>query len=241
MTLDELIAALEAADPALRLPLGFSHPHSYRGDYMDLAFEPTANVTIGEMLADARAALGTTYQGWKGGDFLMEGWTSCWLAEEGTGGGETIGPILLTMLLASGQLDDTTCEKLASLESGWTTQRRAKEQPTRDAVQPVRERTEQLRKHLDEQNNKLITALQAEACEQRTRAEQAEQKLAELRPEYGIRAVYISTRMREEAVSDNADDAREQAAKIAESSNVVSAVPIRRPVGEWEEFGGDRG
>jgi len=128
MTLEELIAALEAADPNLCLPLGFSHPHSYRGDYMDLAFEPTANVTVGEMLADARSALGATYQGWKGGDFEMRGWTTCWLAEEGTGSGESVGPILITMPLASGQLDEATRDKLAGFESDWTRERRAKEQ-----------------------------------------------------------------------------------------------------------------
>lgn len=69
---------------------------------------------------------------------------------------------------------------------------------------------------------------------------QAEQRKA-LRPEYGVRVVYTSTRMREEAVSDNADDAREQAAKIAENRNVVSAIPIQRPVGDWDGLGGDRG
>lgn len=127
MTLDELIAALEAEDPARRLPLGFSHPHSYRGFYDELAFEPTANVTVGEMLADARSADGTTYQGWKGGDFTMTGWTDCWLAEEGTGGGEQIGSLLLTLLLAAPQLDDETQAKLAAHESEWTRDRRANE------------------------------------------------------------------------------------------------------------------
>lgn len=125
MTLDELIAALDAADPNLLLPLGFSNPHSYRGDYMDLAFEPTANVTVGQMLADARSARGTTYQGWKGGDYTMDGFTQCWLDEEGRGDGETIGPILLTLLLTAGQLDQATRDKLAGYESQWITGRRA--------------------------------------------------------------------------------------------------------------------
>ncbi|MFC9490722.1 hypothetical protein ACFTZM_32240, partial [Streptomyces hydrogenans] len=65
MPLGELITALEAADPDLVLPDGFTHPHSYRGYYHELAFEPAHNATVGEMLADARSALGTTYTGWK--------------------------------------------------------------------------------------------------------------------------------------------------------------------------------
>lgn len=125
MTLDELIVALEAADPALVLPLGFSNPHSYRGDYMDLAFEPTANVTVGQMLADARTALGATYQGHKGGDYTMHAYTDCWLAEDGRGDGETIGPVLLTLLLAAGQLDSATRETLARFESEWVAMRKA--------------------------------------------------------------------------------------------------------------------
>lgn len=61
MTLDELIAALDAADPDLVLPDGFTNPHSYRGYYEQLAFEPAQDVRVADMLADAREALGTTY------------------------------------------------------------------------------------------------------------------------------------------------------------------------------------
>lgn len=104
MTLEELITALDAADPTLVLPHGFTNPHSYRGDYMDLAFEPASNVSVADMLADAQAALGTTYQGWKGGDFTMRGHTECWLAEEGCLG-ETIGALLLSLMLAAGIRD----------------------------------------------------------------------------------------------------------------------------------------
>lgn len=54
LNLGELIEELERHDPNLRLPLGFTEPHSYRGYYDQLAFQPAADVTIGEMLADAR-------------------------------------------------------------------------------------------------------------------------------------------------------------------------------------------
>ena len=103
MTLAELITVLEAADPNLVLPDGFTNPHSYRGDYMDLAFEPASNVTVGQMLADARSALGTTYQGWKGGDFEMRDYTDCWLSMEGSASGDSIGPLLLRLMLAAGK------------------------------------------------------------------------------------------------------------------------------------------
>jgi hypothetical protein len=123
MVLRELIAALEAADPDTVLPLGFSNPHSYRGYYTDLAFEPTANVTVGQMLANARTALGATYQGYKGGDYTMDQWTECWLAEHGHEG-ESLGPILLTLMLAAGQLDAATREKLAGFEPEYVRERR---------------------------------------------------------------------------------------------------------------------
>ena len=98
MTLDELITALEAEDPNRVLAEGFTNPHSYRGYYDELAFEPAFSVRIGDMLASARSAHGETYQGWKGGDFTMSGWTDCWLASEGCCG-ETLGPVLLRLLL----------------------------------------------------------------------------------------------------------------------------------------------
>ena len=114
MTLEELIAALEAENPDRTLPLGFTNPHSWRGDYMQLAFEPAANVTIGAMLTDARSALGATYDGWKGGEYTMDKYTDCYLAWRGRVG-EEIGPVMLTLLLAADQLGEATRERLAEL------------------------------------------------------------------------------------------------------------------------------
>jgi hypothetical protein len=101
--LGEVIAHLKREDPNKRLPIGFKHPHSYRGYYDELAFEVAHDVTVREMLADAESALGATFQGWKGGDYEMKDWTSCWLVtEEGNSGGETIGALFLALLLAAG-------------------------------------------------------------------------------------------------------------------------------------------
>lgn len=119
MVLDELISALEAAPQDKMLPLGFGHPDSYRGIYADLMFCPLADVTVAQMLADARGALGATYQGWKGGDYTMSGYTDCWLAYRGHGGGELIGPVLLSLLLSAGELGAESQARLRAFAGRW--------------------------------------------------------------------------------------------------------------------------
>jgi hypothetical protein len=99
MNLRTLIAALEAADPTKVVPVGFHRPHSYRGYYENLAFEPKADVTVAEMLACAKSALGQTFQGYKGGDYTMGEYTTVWVCHEGTSFGDGIGPVLLSYML----------------------------------------------------------------------------------------------------------------------------------------------
>lgn len=101
MTLGELIAALEAADPTLVVERGFNNPHSYRGYYEDLAFEPASNITVGEMLDAARSADGATYTGWKGGEFTMGSDTDVWLSLEGDASGDNIGAQMVELMLAT--------------------------------------------------------------------------------------------------------------------------------------------
>jgi hypothetical protein len=101
MVLKELIETLDKAaenDPDRVVPLGFGNPHSYRGFYEDLAFEPVRNTTVRQMRDWAHEALGSTYAGWKGGEFTMGQYTNVWLAEQGRCG-ETIGPCLLAFML----------------------------------------------------------------------------------------------------------------------------------------------
>ena len=98
MTLRELIDFLTDKDADIVAKIGFANPHSYRGYYDELAFEPAENVTVGKMLESAKKALGTTYCGWKGGDFKMEEYTDVWLAVEGRCG-EGIGPTLLLYMV----------------------------------------------------------------------------------------------------------------------------------------------
>ncbi len=103
MTLGELITALKKEDSNKIVPLGFGNPHSYRGYYEDLSFEPIKNITVGRMLSEAESALGKTFQGYKGGDYTMSEYTSIWLAEWGDCG-EGIGPILLSYMFGSADL-----------------------------------------------------------------------------------------------------------------------------------------
>ena len=58
MILKELILTLQNADQDRIVPLGFHHPHSYRGYYDQLAFEPKEGVAVREMLRDAKSACG---------------------------------------------------------------------------------------------------------------------------------------------------------------------------------------
>ena len=94
MILEELIAFLEQQDPALVLPEGFHRPHSYRGYYEELAFEPAQNITVGAMLKAARSAVGTTYSGYKGGEYTMGQYSDVYLAYWG----DTGEPLSLTTL-----------------------------------------------------------------------------------------------------------------------------------------------
>lgn len=99
MTLGELIEALERVqDKTQVVKLGFGEPHSYRGYYDQLAFEPKEGVTVGEMLKDAKASLGKTFSGYKGGDFQMDESTEVWIAHYGSTG-ESLGPTLLSLMI----------------------------------------------------------------------------------------------------------------------------------------------
>lgn len=67
---------------------------SYRGYYSDLAFDwrddgpPT---TIQEFLGACRLALGATFEGYKGGDFVMDDHTPLWAAQYSRCGRAIIG------------------------------------------------------------------------------------------------------------------------------------------------------
>lgn len=97
MNLKNLIEWLEKQSPNAIVPHGFGIPRSYRGYYDQLAFEPVENAVILDMLEHARSALGTTFTGYKGGEYTMDEWTECWIAEYGTSEGDKIGPTMLRL------------------------------------------------------------------------------------------------------------------------------------------------
>lgn len=98
MYLYELIEYLERQpDHSRVIANGFARPHSYRGYYDQLAFEPAPSVTIGSMLAAAKSAIGKTFIGWKGGEFVMDKWTPVWIAVRGDSGHEISPPLLDAM------------------------------------------------------------------------------------------------------------------------------------------------
>ena len=101
MTLKDLIERLEK-EPNKFLKLGFTHAHSWRGSYENLAFEPCEGAKVSDMLYEAKNAIGKTFQGWKGGDFKMEESAEVYLSDEGTAGSycdDGLSPRLLEYML----------------------------------------------------------------------------------------------------------------------------------------------
>ena len=67
-----------------------------------MAFEPATDIRVDAVLEAARSARGKTFQGYKGGDYTMDGGVTCWIAPYGTSGGQQIGSLLLELMLAAG-------------------------------------------------------------------------------------------------------------------------------------------
>ncbi len=98
MMLRDLITALEARNLDTPVAHGFGRPHSYRGDYACLAFEPAKDTTVGAMLSAARSALGKTYTGYKGGEFVMGEYTDVYIAEYSRTGDAISEAMLVAMI-----------------------------------------------------------------------------------------------------------------------------------------------
>ena len=88
MTLGELIKALESLDGRRVVAKGFGAPHSDRGDYSNVAFEPANNVTVGSMRKYAKGALGKTFTGYTGGDYRMSEYVDALIGNWGRCGEE---------------------------------------------------------------------------------------------------------------------------------------------------------
>ena len=60
-------------------------PHSYRGFYENLAFETReGEMTVGEMISFLQSVIGETFEGYKGGDFIMNENTKLWVSTYGS-------------------------------------------------------------------------------------------------------------------------------------------------------------
>jgi hypothetical protein len=91
MTLGGLIDALTVLAPERRI-VGLGSLDSYRGYYADLAFSPSDEPRIvAGLLAECRAAVGETFVGYKGGEFLMGVTTPLWVAPWGECGERLMG------------------------------------------------------------------------------------------------------------------------------------------------------
>lgn len=77
---------------------GFHKPHSYRGYYDQLAFQPLENARVGDMLAAAESCIGRVFFGYKGGEYTMNKNSDCWISEYGRTGDELSERLLRYML-----------------------------------------------------------------------------------------------------------------------------------------------
>ena len=102
MYLKNLIEWLEQQDQNADVIDGFGSPHSDRGYYEKLAFKPVPVTTFGQMLTHAKSALGRTFSGYKGGEYLMDEFSECCIGEYGMSG-EDITPIHLKYWLLTSQ------------------------------------------------------------------------------------------------------------------------------------------
>ena len=99
--LGHLIKLLEDNNDVM-LEYGFSHPHSFRGYYEDLAFELTEKPQSAiDALAVVKPCLSRTFKDYQGGDFKMYNESSVWFAYEGSGGGQQIGEMLMHLLMVN--------------------------------------------------------------------------------------------------------------------------------------------
>lgn len=90
MSLGEMIAALRACNPDSDIFFDFGGLHptdvdSYRGYYDDLAigFSDDSGSSVKRLLSELEPAVGSTFSGYKGGDFRMHDGTPMWVANYG--------------------------------------------------------------------------------------------------------------------------------------------------------------
>lgn len=109
LTLGQIIEKLEKIEPTygeekkpkeVDYDFGTAVPttlDSWRGSYAELALgyrlsgydngpDHFANKTVESLLSELKSAIGKTFEGWKGGDFVMSNDTPVWVANPGNSG-----------------------------------------------------------------------------------------------------------------------------------------------------------
>ena len=111
MTLGKLIKRLSDM-PASVMVDGIGRPHSYRGYYQDLAFQPLpVQVTAAELLNTCRDCMGKVFEGYKGGEFQMGELTPVWIAHYGCCKEQPYRPELPGLDTESAQTSSTTVQE----------------------------------------------------------------------------------------------------------------------------------
>lgn len=101
MTLIEIVERLKKEDPNRAVPLGWDEAMSWRGDYYQLAVNPAKSVTVGAMIKVLEDAVGETFEGYKGGEFVMGKYTDVYLDQYGRSDGNRISYYLLEFMLGN--------------------------------------------------------------------------------------------------------------------------------------------
>lgn len=78
-TLAELQALLDQCPDNAVVARGFADPHSWRGVYAEVAFEPITNAVIHHMKEAVALALTETFVAYKGGNYRYNPRTACHL------------------------------------------------------------------------------------------------------------------------------------------------------------------
>lgn len=97
MTLGQLVEELEQLAPDTPIMLSDGNGESpgramsYRGYYSDLSFEPSEKpITAKAFATEARRALGNSFEGYKGGEYIMGTDTPLWISEYGCSSGRAV-------------------------------------------------------------------------------------------------------------------------------------------------------
>ena len=81
MKLSQLFSIfLEMTDTSFVFSQGFDTPHSYRGYYTELAFQPAEDIKLHDIIKSLDRAYIEVFEGYKGGDYKYNMTTACHLA-----------------------------------------------------------------------------------------------------------------------------------------------------------------